>query len=597
MDFKYKTKFASESFRVVKAEDSIVKEAKANIQNLKDLLPSNIDLERDNDILYITGNLYVASLVNLNDSAIDCVTAVKTYSQFAKKQINIEHNRQEIVGYIVKAGLSEFGTDRLISEQEALDSGKPFNIAIVAAIWKVANPSLAEYLSEQSIPGSPDFGKLSFSFEVGFNSYDIAAVDPLTRCLCDKCTIVKEGSADFAEYDKLLRMNGGKGVKDDMIVGQVLSGDLTMLGGGLVSHPAASVKGVLALEPEDNDAEPDNDIDDIPAATIAPAATKEGEKILSIKVKNRDGTDATHKDSTPVDQSPYSDINKPIDNSAEIKRAKEIAKELETLLLLLDRYCGVSTPIGSQSQPAVTASQKSGVLDFTTTVNNITKNIMNIQEALASLKSATDMETVKASVNIIADAIKTANEKFTADLAAKATLVETLEKSKADAEKTASETKAEFDEVKKELDEIKAKQVALEKAAKFDSRIASIKEEYELDEAETSIVVAQIKDLDDAGFSTWAASAKVMMKEKCKKTKAEKKKMLEDKMEKAGVKVTIDESTLDFKEILAKVTETPGQHVHNTLHVTKETDLKSQYQSAFGDIISVGGKKLSDTTK
>ena len=185
--------------------------AQAKLDNLKPLLPAGIDPESDQTIVYAAGNLAVADVANLNDDALSAKDAARIYRGFEWQQVNIEHGRGNIVGFIVRAGLSELGTDRLITPEEALASGKPFNIAIVIGFWRVADPDLCNFILQSSGPGSPDKDKLSLSFEVGFDDYDIVTLPHGVSNLAMATATITPDSAEFDRYDKLLRVNGGKG--------------------------------------------------------------------------------------------------------------------------------------------------------------------------------------------------------------------------------------------------------------------------------------------------------------------------------------------------------------------------------------------------
>ncbi len=547
MDYKYKTIFASSSVVVLKPDDNKIIECKASVQDLKNLLPYNIDPQKDNDLTYIVGNLAVAGVMNLNDDIMDCVTAVQVYKNFEKKQLNIEHNREQVVGFIVRSNLTELGSDKILDPDEALASGKPFYISIVAALWNVVNPDLCQYIVDQSIPGSEDFGKLSLSFEVGFNDYDIGGVLPDSRCLCDGSLIVKNGSPAFAKYDSTLRVNGGMGKADDMLIGRIIGGNVTPFGAGVVRHPAAQVKGILS-------------VDKIPTP----------ENVPEVKSKEIESADSV--------SIPEAIIEAKVDNTL-------ISKSILTDLFNKLENFGVSC-----------------------SSNKVINNIINktnmkpevIQEAFAALKKAETPEALKlavAGINPIADAILAENARYEQEAkdAKEATLKAQEEKKNADL--AATQASEDLKALKLQLAEIKSRQDAAEAQAKFDNRIAAITEEYDLSDEERCIIVAQIKDLDDANFATWQASAKVMLKEKSKSVKKAKKAKMEEEMTKAGVKVKIDANTLEFSEILASVKEIAGQEIANTLTIQPSETLAEQLKAGFGDTISLGGTKLSQLKK
>lgn len=230
-------------------------EVRASLDQMKELLPAGIDPEQDLDIVYIVGNLAVGGVVNLNDDAVTLDDMLSMYRRFERRQCNVEHNRANIVGYIVKAGLSELGTNRLITEDEARTAGRPFNIVTVAAVWKVANKDLCDYILQAGAPGSPDKDALSLSFEVGFNEYSVVIMPPDTTDLRDATMMVAPDSPDFDRYNRMLRINKGSGKvgKTGQRVARVLQGSLAPLGQGIVTIPAAAVKGIAPiLEPSDS---------------------------------------------------------------------------------------------------------------------------------------------------------------------------------------------------------------------------------------------------------------------------------------------------------------------------------------------------------
>lgn len=223
------------------------KEIRASIDRLKGLLPSEINPEEHPTLLYVVGNLFVAGLLNKNDDGVSVEDGLKMYKAFEGQQINIEHNRSSVVGYIVKAGLSEFGTDRLITEDEARASGKPYNIAIAIALWKVVDKDLIKYILQATEPGSPMKDDLSLSFEVGFDEYKIVTLPKNVTNLAMATRTISASDDKFDRFDKKLRTNGGSGKEGNEHVGRVIEWPIIPLGGGIVAMPAAQVKGITPV--------------------------------------------------------------------------------------------------------------------------------------------------------------------------------------------------------------------------------------------------------------------------------------------------------------------------------------------------------------
>lgn len=249
---RFTTRFVA-SARAYQLSNAETKEVKASIERLRGLLPSDINPDDHPTILYIVGNLFVGGTLNKNDDAVSIEDTLRCYRSFEGQQINIEHNRGDIVGYIVRAGLSEFGTDRLITEDEARAAGQPVNVAIAVAIWKVVDKELARYILESSIPGSATKDSLSFSFEVGFDSYSVVVLPKGSINLATATTVVSPQDESFGAWDKRLRANKGSGsTREGNRIGRILDWPIVPMGGGIVAQPAGAVKGLVPVLGGDN---------------------------------------------------------------------------------------------------------------------------------------------------------------------------------------------------------------------------------------------------------------------------------------------------------------------------------------------------------
>lgn len=247
LDFRYTTRFAAKG-HVIQPTEDVRNEARASLDQLKSLLPDGYNPEEQPDLLYFVGNLAVGGVLNKNDDAVSIEDALAIYRRFEQKLCDIEHDRKTIVGYILKAGLSEMGTNRPITEDEARAANVPFNITTVTVLWRVANKELCAFIEELSTPGSPDKDALSLSFEVGFNDYDIVLAPKGVTNLA-QARIIDSDSPHFDTFSRLLRVNKGKGVVKETgeRVGRVLCGRIVPLGEGIVTVPAADVKGIAAI--------------------------------------------------------------------------------------------------------------------------------------------------------------------------------------------------------------------------------------------------------------------------------------------------------------------------------------------------------------
>ncbi len=253
-EFKYTTSFSS-TLKPLVSEEKDKYLAMASLMEVADFIP-DVDTNKDVDLLPIAFNACVANRVNKNGDVIDSVTATKIYKNFINKPINIEHNRDRIVGTILTAGFSEFGTDKALTEAEAAEMKAPFNITLGGVIWKVASSELADLIEDSADPTSENYLKISASWELGFTDFHLVILPENEKNIEDGQFVT-----EAEEIDKLsshLRALGGDGKLDNgrNVYRQVVA-EVVPLGIGLTETPAAEVKGV-ATEEDKKEGSPDN---------------------------------------------------------------------------------------------------------------------------------------------------------------------------------------------------------------------------------------------------------------------------------------------------------------------------------------------------
>ncbi len=254
-EFKYKIDFSSIIKTAVPEEKNSFL-AKASLDELRKFIP-DID-EKNVDLLPFSTDAYVVNHVNLNGAVVDAATAVDTIDLFIYKQCNLEHDRNKIVGVLLNASFSEFGTNKLISKEDARKMTEPFNVTVGGVIWRVINANLIEYLEDTNNPSSPNYQKVSASYEMGYDDFEIAVLPIGSRNLVD-AQIIRSGE-EKARLSKVLKTFGGTGRTDDgQEVAILLKGEVTPLGIGLTENPAAAVQGLAV--PQANTENLDNEDD------------------------------------------------------------------------------------------------------------------------------------------------------------------------------------------------------------------------------------------------------------------------------------------------------------------------------------------------
>jgi len=242
MDFQYTTTFANLQIKPVVSEEKDKYLSLASIDSLKKFLPE-IDTEKNIDLLPIAFDACVVNRINKNGDVVDSITAEEMLKNFINKPINIEHDRTRVVGCILTANFSKFGTNESLAENDVKNMKGPFYITLGGVIWKIINPQLSNLIEESNDPSSENYMKVSASWELGFNDYNLVLLNGNNKNLEDGKFI-----SDEKEKDKLvknLKAFGGSGKidKNTSIYRQVI-GNVIPLGIGLTANPAADVQGV-----------------------------------------------------------------------------------------------------------------------------------------------------------------------------------------------------------------------------------------------------------------------------------------------------------------------------------------------------------------
>jgi hypothetical protein len=241
-EFKYTTSFSS-VIKPLVAEEKDKYLAMASYVDIGDFVP-DVDTKKNVDLLPIAFNAFVANRVNKNGDVIDTETAIASYKNFINKPINIEHNRDRVIGTILTAGFSEFGTDKPLTEEQVKDLKGPFNVTLGGVIWKVVNSNIANLIESSTDPDNDNYQRISASWELGFSEYNLALIEGESKNLED-AEIISDSDI-VKELQANLRAFGGKGQTEDgkMIYRKVIN-DVVPLGIGLTETPAADVKGVF----------------------------------------------------------------------------------------------------------------------------------------------------------------------------------------------------------------------------------------------------------------------------------------------------------------------------------------------------------------
>ena len=243
---KYTTTFEFE----IKACENIagINVSEANIENLRSLIPTSVDLEKNIDLMGVAFNAAVVNEFNKNGDGIDTKTAIESVQQFIHKPTNIEHNKKKVVGHIVNAGFSDYSDSTVLINVDENEKD-PFNIALGAVVYKTVDREFFDMLENSTNPKNTMYNTISASWEIGFSEYSIAIG---SKNLKD-AEIISDPEK-VSEMKGMLRSFGGKGMTEDgRPVYRLITGKVYPLGIGFTMKPAANVKGLISNEYEKED--------------------------------------------------------------------------------------------------------------------------------------------------------------------------------------------------------------------------------------------------------------------------------------------------------------------------------------------------------
>jgi uncharacterized protein Smg (DUF494 family) len=240
MDYKYTTTFESPLSACEINESSLI--SQASLDNLAPLLPTDIDYNSNIDLLGVAFNAAVVNKFNKNGDGMDTSTALKYTKNFVHKPTNIEHDKQKVVGHIASAGFSEYGSSKLLSDDEVKNKKNPFNIALGAVIYKSVNKNFTDLVERSIDPDDSAYQKVSASWEVGFSDYVLAVGSTDLK----EARIISDPSK-IEEMKGFLRSYGGSGkTQDGESIFRLITGDIYPLGIAYTLNPAADVKGLYS---------------------------------------------------------------------------------------------------------------------------------------------------------------------------------------------------------------------------------------------------------------------------------------------------------------------------------------------------------------
>jgi len=243
MAFKYTAKWEDISVSCYPFGHEKFQVSKASLEELRKLSP-NVDFEENPDLLGVSFNLAVPNMINNNGDGISGATAVKIAKNFMHKYLNIEHNKDRVIGHITNYSFNRFDDNSFMTEEQAAQTLDPFFLSVAGVIYKTIDKRFTSLMLKNSDPKDSFHNSISASWEIGLNKYFIA-VGSKSLKEADIITDPKQ----VQELMPYLKAKGGSGkMKDGTPIYRLIVGDIYPLGGGFTTNPAAQVNGIIAFD-------------------------------------------------------------------------------------------------------------------------------------------------------------------------------------------------------------------------------------------------------------------------------------------------------------------------------------------------------------
>ena len=533
--YKYKASFCNEIIASSEIDQSKIDISSASLGDLSKLMPKDIDLESNIDLLAVAFNAAVVNVFNKNHDGISTETAKAVASYFVHKPTNIEHKKEKVVGHIVSSGFSSFGENKILDINNIEeDEFEPFNIALSSVIYKTVNKDFADLIQQSTDEENSLFNAISASWEIGFNDYLIAVG---SKNLKDAEIVSSEKHID--ELKGYLKAFDGDGyTKDGEEIYRLVSGDVYPLGVGFTTNPAADVKGLIKIK-EDKKKEIEAQESEVEEMELPEKIEINTEDFLKKIIKNKKIFSHNQKPVVISDKANFnSDINKKME-------MKEIINELKETI-------------------KASASDKFS------------------DEAVANI------------VKVVTDAIKDKNDIYVQEKAESQKQKEESEAAAQEAASKISELETSLSESQEKLDSIEAEVLENKKLQLFNDRMDSIDSDYVLSDEDRKIIAGELKTLDETeeSFASYSDKIKVLFSHKSKAHIEEQEKLFNERLEQevakrmtsseASEQVASEEETeSDIEEVLESVEANEEISSNNGESIEKELSLKEQFSKAF----------------
>jgi hypothetical protein len=217
-----------------KLQDNVVHASCQILPRKHKVDPTKLSLATDSDRdLYRLYTIMVSAGINKNDDVFTKKELWTAKDTPIDKPLNVEHSPRNIVGHIIESRMIDDQYQPIDEyEDDEEEDEEVCHILTGGVIYKHINSIDPELEQERAkLIEEIDNGEWYVSMECLFNDFDYALIHPVFGKRCIK----RNESTSF--LTKYLRIYGGDGHYNGMVIGRVLKG-LLFSGKGLVKNPA-----------------------------------------------------------------------------------------------------------------------------------------------------------------------------------------------------------------------------------------------------------------------------------------------------------------------------------------------------------------------
>jgi ribosome-associated translation inhibitor RaiA len=214
------------------------KELQVQASEISDKYAALFPKEMKPDITYFSAVSFTMGTINKNNCLVLPDEGMKMYKTSVGTPLDIEHEKDQIVGFCINSFLTNLKNNKILTDDEAqeiLDADGKVNVGVILGIWPLNNPEIDSLIQENFDKNSDNYNKVKLSFECYFNDFSYFVSDG--KADYPNGTIYPADNENADEMWAALRTNGGNGLyKGNKI--SICPLESFIGGNGLVMNPA-----------------------------------------------------------------------------------------------------------------------------------------------------------------------------------------------------------------------------------------------------------------------------------------------------------------------------------------------------------------------